>query len=66
MFQKRKRPENGTTRSIFHPSIKTSGKLKIMNIQGTEKADCLGEFNDMLSGTRHSRGSKSVDDNISH
>jgi hypothetical protein len=36
-----------------------------MNIQGTEKADCLGEFNDMLSGTRHSRGSKSVDDNIS-
>ncbi len=29
-----------------------------MNIQGTEKADCLGEFNDMLSGTRHSKGSK--------
>jgi hypothetical protein len=35
-----------------------------MYIKGTEKADCLGEFNDMLSGTRHSRGSKSVDDNM--
>jgi hypothetical protein len=47
-IQRRKRPENGTTRSIFHPSIQTSGKLKIMYIKGTEKADCLGEFNDML------------------
>ena len=36
-IQRRKRPENGTTRSIFHPSIKTSGKLKIMNIQGTKR-----------------------------
>jgi hypothetical protein len=32
----------------FHPSIETSGKLKITYINGTEKADCLGEFNDML------------------
>ncbi len=47
-YSEKKRPENGTMRSIFHPSIETSGKLKITYINGTEKADCLGEFNDML------------------
>ncbi len=62
-----KENQNRTRDPIFHSSTQTSSKLVTNSAKlysTVEKAECLGEFNDIILGARFPKSQKSADNNI--